>query len=554
MSLNFQKVSKYPKDYHMRTSIPMIDNDLITLARKYLPNDLVDMAQDNFRRSILTKTALTDSINTGNIRQYDLNLSTTEFQHAKEEYNKLFLNFQPNYVVHYCDTRHYLWNKASSAEEPYASSAKWRSKISKAFKEGKLLDGRLSKSNLFNVMYVENRHKVHNIKEGIVTAKSHPKNYLYPVRLHARSHLVKQDQPDKIRIVFGVSFLQLQVESMFFWPLLSSMKRRPSPMLWGYETLKSGHYKISKYQRIGMKYINIDWSKFDQRFHHKIRREILELWRAKINFTGYIPTYRYDNNIPHPTMSTRLNRLFDWLVEAYEDTPFHHPDGNHYKRSFSGESSGNLVTQAIDSAGNFLVTTAVLTYLKIPFEFCHEEGKDFIKVLGDDSTIGIRTISPCREDDFLLKFSEAAYELFGFIVHPEKSRISSHLNGASILGYIHNCGSPIRSEVEILAHLFHPERGYNSNYIRKCRLVGLTYANALSSTRLHHAFKCMFEDLPDSEPLTFNFDFKFEMKLGITPNFGKFPEVKDLISRVSGERIDYTIRNWPLTIFKSLPQ
>lgn len=44
----------------------------------------------------------------------------------------------------------------------------------------------------------------------------HGNDLKYHNQAHARSHLVKADDEDKIRMVFGVPKLMIQIETMFF--------------------------------------------------------------------------------------------------------------------------------------------------------------------------------------------------------------------------------------------------------------------------------------------------------------------------------------------------
>lgn len=88
-------------------------------------------------------------------------------------------------------------------------------------------------------MLIRNREEVHRIKDGIYEDR-HGNDLRNWNHAHARSHLVKADEPQKIRMVFGIPKLLLMVEAMFLWPLIVDLLKRDSPMLWEFETLKGG--------------------------------------------------------------------------------------------------------------------------------------------------------------------------------------------------------------------------------------------------------------------------------------------------------------------------
>ncbi|KAK9878756.1 hypothetical protein WA026_023736 [Henosepilachna vigintioctopunctata] len=112
---------------------------------------------------------------------------------------------------------------------------------------------------------------------------------------HARSHLGKADDPDKIGVVFGVPKLLLMVEAMFLWPLIRDLLERDGPMLWGFETLRGGWYATynwfpTKHPNCST-YLALDWKQFDKRAQFSIIDDIHAIIKTYIDFdNGYYPT------------------------------------------------------------------------------------------------------------------------------------------------------------------------------------------------------------------------------------------------------------------------
>ena len=146
-------------------------------------------------------------------------------------------------TVSYPDLRYYPWTLPTSAEAPYTSSDYWKKYVNIKFKLGEAADNRLTFHNLYNEIFRHNREKTNRIEDGIYLDRT-GQDLKYWNQAQARSHLVKKDDPDKIRMVFGDPKLLLMVKCMFLWPLINDIINRNGPMLWGYETLRGGWYSI----------------------------------------------------------------------------------------------------------------------------------------------------------------------------------------------------------------------------------------------------------------------------------------------------------------------
>jgi len=114
----------------------------------------------------------------------------------------------------------------------------------------RMIDNQFPKfHNLYNEIFQYNRTLVHQIKEGhpAFWNGTTPKPYYWNT-LHARSHVVGKDEPDKIRAVFGVTKLLLMIENMFIWPLQALYLNDPDKgrLLWGREMIRGGWKKTNR--------------------------------------------------------------------------------------------------------------------------------------------------------------------------------------------------------------------------------------------------------------------------------------------------------------------
>jgi hypothetical protein len=76
----------------------------------------------------------------------------------------------------------------------------------------------MTKHNLYTEAFYITRKNIHLIKLGHKTTSSgHDLRYWNTA--FARQHLVKSEDDDKVRLVFGAPFTLLTAELMFIWPL-----------------------------------------------------------------------------------------------------------------------------------------------------------------------------------------------------------------------------------------------------------------------------------------------------------------------------------------------
>jgi hypothetical protein len=275
--------------------------------------------------------------------------------------------FRPSRVlhpIHFTDLRYYPWTKNTSAEAPYNFETKWKTELQRMQAEGEIEDAYASFHNLEDRIFIDNRSHIHKIKDGhrdFWNEDGSPRPY-YFTTLHSRAHVVDNDEPDKIRAVFGVPKLLLMAEQTFIWPLMAHYLNKPTnqhPFLWGNEIMKGGwknlYRQVAKPSR--HTYLSLDWSEFDKRALHEVIDDVHIMWKSWFDLSRYEPTVFY------PFASTseeRLNRLWKWTTDMIKHYPILQPDGKLYQWQHNGIASGFQQTQILDS---FVNTIMLLTTL-----------------------------------------------------------------------------------------------------------------------------------------------------------------------------------------------
>lgn len=105
-------------------------------------------------------------------------------------------------------------------------------------------------------------------------------------------------------------------------------------MLWGYETLKGGWYKMYKYMSkssLPSTILAFDWKQFDKKAQFEVIDDLHDIIESYLDFEhGYMPTHEYPETYTNPT---RLKRLFNWMRDAVKHTPGLLPNGDVYQSS-----------------------------------------------------------------------------------------------------------------------------------------------------------------------------------------------------------------------------
>nr|QHD64790.1 RNA dependent RNA polymerase [Plasmopara viticola lesion associated Partitivirus 9] len=340
--------------------------------------------------------------------------------------------------------------------------------------------------NLYNEIFQYNRTLVHQIKEGhpAFWKNGVPRTY-YWTTLHARSHVVGKDEPDKIRAVFGVTKLLLMIENMFIWPLQATYLNDPDKgrLLWGREMIRGGWKKLfAEIHNSGNPntYLSLDWSQFDKRLLFELIDEVHSIWRSYFDFSRYQPTSFYPN--ANPRRPERLERLWQWMCYSIKHTPIRLPNNELWSWNYNGFSSGFQQTQLMDSFANMIMILTSLSALGINID-----NKNFwIRVQGDDSLIAFyEQIYLIYGPNFLTSLGDTAMYYFNAKLSVKKSQLSDRLHGMSVLSFFNDFGLPARTDEDLLRHLFFPER--NQDLARTASAaLGLAYAASGCSPAFHN--------------------------------------------------------------------
>jgi hypothetical protein len=408
------------------------------------------------------------------------------YRRALRVCEKLFRPSRTLNPVAFPDLRFYPWSLSVSAEAPFTIQKKWQDSIRARQSSGEDLDGRLTFHNLYDEVFELNRNLIHQIKEGeksFWNEDDTPKPYWFNT-LHTRSHLVKAEDKDKLRAVFGVPKLLLMVENMFIWNLqkeyLNGKVR--SPMLWGFETFKGGWLKL--WNRMFAKrcstFISADWSGFDRFALFECIDDVHEMWRKWFDFSQYEPTkaesgpsgiqLSYPHSVSNPT---KIQRLWDWMCYSIKHTPIKAQSGQMYQWQFNGIASGYQQTQLLDSFINAIMLLTCFSSLGINIESDNFE----LLVQGDDSLTGIAEIKLKADlPEFLKKLAHEAKTRFNANLSATKTAAGESLNDVEVLSYRNRNGIAYRDEAELLAHLLYPERYQTLEATVSC-CIGIAYAS-----------------------------------------------------------------------------
>nr|UNI73933.1 MAG: RNA-dependent RNA polymerase [brine shrimp partitivirus 1] len=463
--------------------------------------------------------------------------------------------FRPSRIlkpISFPDLRYYPWTLPTSAEAPYTFKKKWVDYIRKKQKRGEISDGNVSFHNLYNEIFHINRKHIHFIKRRMrpFWKDGVPAPYYWST-LHTRAHLRKNDQEPKNRAVFGVTKLLLMVENMFIWNLqkeyLNGNVR--SPMLWGYETIRGGWYKLVRDLSVRGQpntFISADWSEFDVRALHEVIDDVHDMWRNWFSFEdGYEETNIYPDTKCDPF---QIQSLWDWMCHAVKHTPIAGQSGQLYQWRHNGIASGFQQTQLLDSFVNAIMLLTCYSSLGINIE----SDSFYLKVQGDDSLSAFNELVLQLDRSFLTRLEAEALTRFNAKLSADKTSAGEHLNQIEVLSYKNRSGIAYRDEKELLAHLLYPER-HRDLGATAASALGIAIASMGCSEAVYdvcydvHRF--ITQDLK-VDPAIRGVLWLTRLGLDLDIDFGRFPSFKeiyaqnfDLRERSEGEKN----RLWPTT-------
>jgi hypothetical protein len=518
---------------------------VVKAIERFLPSDEVADIISNFRRSEVTEERLIEDFHECNFEKFEITKDDIYYQ-GLQILQDLFKPTEKLRPVHFCDLRYYDWNYSTSVEPPFCDDQELKKRISEAAARGDLPHSRMSFGNCRNEVFERARGTIHVIKDG----RSKGNTHFYYIKTHSRSHLVEQDEPDKIRSVNGVPKTTLFAELMFFWPYYNFLRKGTTPILWGYETFNGGLYKIANEASAFGDHLKwflcIDWKKFDKRALFVVIDDIYKMLRSFYDFNhGYIPTTDYRSST---TESFRLENLWKWMVQAVKFTPIRLPDGSEWKRSYGTIPSGMMNTQVLDSLYNAFMIIVCL--LDMGYEVTHEL---FLKVLGDDSLVGLTNLLTFDDpESFLAEVALVAQRRFNAILNVKKSKIRTNLQGIDLLGYENDNCVPKRARRRLLAQLAFPER--YSDYSRMAsRAIGIAWASCGQDRVLYNICEDVYKFCTriGGEPDVLGAGWLCQVPELIDIDLKKFPTFQEISNRLFDPNVHMSDGYWPTDHFLS---
>jgi len=426
--------------------------------------------------------------------------------------------------VHFADLRLYPWKWKPSAEAPFADHARYLRILDTRYKQGIVPDRRPSFGNFKDIIFTTVRRQLHEIKEHKVNFDK----YLYYFRTHAKPALVRIDEPNKVRMIFGSPKTFILAEAMFFWPLFNHYKCNSgsSPLLWGYETLNGGWLRLNA--ELFQSYLHrsilmIDWKRFDKYCLFSVIDDIFSGVRGYFDFTDdYIPTVTKPT---HPNLRSdhadRLQRLWNWTCYARSNIPTLLPSGRLYRRLHAGVPSGLFTTNFLDSIYNGVMILTLISALGLEVNT-----NTFIKLMGDDSITSLPVlIPPNQHGDFIRALQAASDYYFGATISIEKSKMSNRPYGSEVLSYTNNNGFPIRDYNELLARLLFTKSKKIRPEQSMAMAIGIYYASAANCEYVRRVCKDVYDHYARQgySPAKHGADYLFDPNLDIEIDYTHFP-------------------------------
>jgi hypothetical protein len=453
---------------------------LLRSFRKYLYPWQIDEITRYYQRSTINEESILEDFFHGDNTKHTV--PKDEHYYSALEYTRQrFAPPRKCRPAHLLDVQHHYHHKNKSNAEPPFSTEPFYLDIlrSEEYRNKRDLpeNPKASTGNMKDIIFDYTREWHHKIKDGTAPVTS----YLFYMLLHSKTALIKENDPNKIRTIWGTPKPFVLAEIIFHWSLLAHYKRNPglTPMLWGYETILGGWFRLNaelftKHMRTSI--VTLDYSRFDKYAPFSVFDDLDDMTRSFLDFdNGYLPTYEY----PHTdttwdsTKSQRLERLWEWTKYAFRNTPIVLPDGRVYTRTHSGIPSGLYTTQYRDSIYNHLKIATVLFAMGFT-----PQNLMLLKVQGDDSITQLSILVPPNEHTaFLQKYSETDAYYFGSVVNPDKSAIHNKPNGCTVLGYTNHNGLPHRDQSQLLAQFYHTKSSKPTPSKTMAACVGFAYAS-----------------------------------------------------------------------------
>nr|AJE25830.1 putative RNA-dependent RNA polymerase [Rhizoctonia fumigata partitivirus] len=421
-----------------------------------------------------------------------------------------------------------------------------------------------------NAIFAWTRRWHHIIKDGftdltgLVSSTYVRDRFIFPMLLHTKTAIVKKDDPNKMRTIWGCSKPWIIAETMLYWEYIAWVKLNPgiTPMLWGYETFTGGWLRLNAALFSSLmknSFVTLDWKRFDKRAYFELIYRIMLVARTFLDFeNGYVPNVNYSathTDWSH-TKAQRIQRLWEWTLDNLFNAPIVLPNGDMYKRNWAGIPSGLFITQLLDSWYNYVMLATLLSALG------HDPKACIIKVQGDDSVIRLAVLIPPQYHElFLTRLQDLADHYFGAVISIEKSEVRNELNGVEVLSYKHIHGMPYRDEIAMMAQLYHTKARNPEPSITMAQAVGFAYASCGNHDRVYYALKDIYEYYasqgfaPNPAGLTLvfgNSPDRFELDVPLD-HFPTIHEIKKYLLNFEYRNEHQEHKTWPLDYFLNPP-
>ncbi|QED42863.1 ORF1 [Ambrosia cryptic virus 1] len=398
---------------------------------------------------------------------------------------------------------------------------------------------------------------------GLATTGYFYNRFIFPMLLHTKTAIVKKDDPNKMRTIWGASKPWIIAETMLYWEYIAWIKLHSgvTPMLWGYETFTGGWFRLNHLLYCGLlkkSFLTLDWSRFDKRSYFSLIYRIMIATRNFFTFEeGYVPTHAVPS---HPNWNRdkadRLERLYIWTLENLFKAPIILPDGRMFRRRYAGIPSGLFITQLLDSWYNYTMLATLLSALGFNPDLC------IIKVQGDDSIIRLSTLIPEEAHvKFMSKLVELAEYYFNATINVKKSQISNNLNGCEVLSYRNHNGLPHRDEIAMLSQFYHTKARDPTPEITMAQAIGFAYASCGNHKRVLWVLEDVYRYYkdqgytPNRAGLSLTFGESPDLSMPEIP-LDHFPTVNEIRRYlISSTYINeaQNARTWPLSTFICKP-
>jgi len=531
---NLEYVGTYHRPPHsVRVNEFNVENHKRTLDHafaRYLYPTEINLITQQMRRSDITEEAILNDFFANDVEPHEIPYDE-HTEYGLQAMLEAFRPPQPCMPAHLNDVEHhYPYKWQVNAEAPFSTdkyfldnrptfrmifeklqtlysyiSVDWHRRYGSRVHDNAFMDDVVPAKfgPMKHTIFAWTRRWFHIIKSGFTDlAGLDPNDYyvnnrfIFPMLLHTKTAIVKKDDPNKMRTIWGYPKPPVIGDTMFFWEYIAYIKLNPGvlPMLWGFETFTGGWLRLNAalfHSYVLASFLTLDWKRFDKRAYFSLIRKIMDGVRTFLDFEhGYLPNKLYadtSNDWSH-AKALKLQRLWMWLLDNLFNSLIVLPDGRMYKRNFAGIPSGLFITQLLDSWYNYTMLATLLSAIGIDPKKC------IIKVQGDDSIVRLEIlIPPNAHDSFLNRLQELADYYFKAVISLEKSELNNQLNGCEVLSYRHKHGMPFRDEIVMLAQFYHTKARNPSPEITMAQAIGFAYASCGNHKRVLLVLQDVYE-------------------------------------------------------------